>query len=245
MTNLDKLFKQATMKALVGWETDMSAEEVIQELWVWYLERPKVQKNLNELHWGEAVLYVRSHVHKILTGEAKARDLFEGRSPYSSENVKDALKGRSNNRYLIDILPLAMAALDEKNAGYAEALRSRYEDGIIPKGAASDELLHAHKSITEHVNIIAITAGVTKDADGNVVVADGPGSAAAIFPDTRKSKGADHSDPTADVAIALLEKGDEPLVLCARTADGRPIPDGEGDYLDSDRFTTYRKEFVA
>ncbi|CAA79429.1 sigma-K factor [Fromanvirus L5] len=204
--DISKLFSRATRKALIGWETNLTAEEIIQELWVWYLESPYIQKTLESLHRGEAVHYVRNQVRNILSGAAKARDLFQERSHYSSENVKEALQGESTNRYLVDILPLAMKALDAQNGGYAEAIRSRYTDGISPKDkSGQNRLFRAHKSLTEHVNIIAITAGVEKDDKGKVIVKDGPGSKHAIFPDIRKSQGDGHSDPTANIAIMLIE----------------------------------------
>ena len=62
-------------------------------------------------------------------------------------------------------------------------------------------LSRAVKSLTEHVNIIAITAGV--DSDGNVT--EGPGSRHAVFPETRRGRGAGHADPTGDIAVMLIE----------------------------------------
>ncbi|AXH46793.1 helix-turn-helix DNA-binding domain protein [Mycobacterium phage Acolyte] len=244
--DLNKLFLQATRKALVGWETDLTADEIIQELWVWYLESPYIQTTLGKLHRGEAVLYVRSQVFNILTGEAKSRDLFDGRSLYSSDNVKDALSRASTNRYLVDILPLAMQSLEKQNEGYVEAIRVRYDDGVVPVSRSKQQvyLSRAVKSLTEHVNVIAITAGIETDERGRISAKEGPGSKHAVFPDTRKSKGADHSDPTADMAIGLIEAGDQEVVLCATTADRHPIKGDNGRYLDSAQTTTYRKEFL-
>ncbi|AWH13573.1 hypothetical protein SEA_DIGNITY_56 [Mycobacterium phage Dignity] len=201
---LNKLFTQAARKALIGWDTDLPAEEIVNELWVWYLESPYVRGVIEKRSPGKRVMFVRMQVFNILTGEAKARDLFEARSPYSSDNVKDALKGESTNHYLVDILPMAIEAL--RNDNYAEALRSRYTDGIVPKENAPKQTLKwAVKSLTETVNYIAITAGIRKDENGKVIVKDGPGSKNAVFPDIRKAQGDGHSDPTANIAILLIE----------------------------------------
>jgi hypothetical protein len=62
-------------------------------------------------------------------------------------------------------------------------------------------LSRAVKALTEHINVIAITAGV--DADGNV--SEGPGSRHAVLPETRKPQGWGHSDPTGNTAILLIE----------------------------------------
>ncbi|AIS73816.1 RNA polymerase sigma factor [Mycobacterium phage SemperFi] len=205
--DINKVFSKAARKALVSWETDLTAEELVQELWVWYLGSPKIQNTIDGLSEGEAVLYVRRQCFNILSGDAKAKDLFEARSHYSSDNVREALRGEGTNRYLLDILPLAIKALDAQNERQAESIRSRYIDGIVPPASTSEAamLKRAVKSLTEHVNIIAITAGVERDDRGRIVVKDGPGSKAAVFPDTRKMQGDGHSDPTATIAILLIE----------------------------------------
>ncbi|AGR46467.1 hypothetical protein ODIN_52 [Mycobacterium phage Odin] len=210
MIDINSVFSKAARKALVSWETDVSADELIQELWVWYLGSPSIQNRIDGLSEGEAVLYVRRQCFNILSGDAKAKDLFEARSHYSSDNVKDALMGTSTNRYLVDILPLAMEALGKQNEGYAEAIKVRYEDGVVPVSRSKEQvaLSRAIKSLTQHVNIIAITAGVERDAKGKVVVKDGPGSKHAIFPDIRKTQGDGHSDPTATIAMLLIEHPD-------------------------------------
>lgn len=99
---------------------------------------------------------------------------------YSVNNIKEALAGKSTNKYLIDILPIAFNALSNNSESQAEAIRSRYSDGVVPteEGGAAMKLSRAVKSLTDQVNIIAITAGV--DADGNAK--EGPGSRHAVFP---------------------------------------------------------------
>lgn len=199
---MDDIFRKAAKSALFSWkQTEEGLDDLVNDIWVWYLESPATQKKLQ----GSDDFLARRLVYKaalqILTKGALSSDMFDGKNLYSSDSVKDALLGRSKNRYLVDILPKALEALEKQNEGYAEAIRSRYTDGVKPKGSASDKLLHAHKSLTEHVNIITITAGV--DAEGNVT--EGPGSRHAIFPETRRSQGAGHSDPTGDIAIMLIE----------------------------------------
>lgn len=204
---INKLFEQATRKALVGWETNLEFAEITNELWSWYLSRPSVRETLERIGKGQRVKYVRRHVFKILSGDQHENDLFDGRSIYSSDSVKDALLGTTTNRYLVDILPMAMRALSNQNEGHAEAIRNRYDDGIVPpkKGGGAMLLARAVKSLTEHVNIIAFTAGLVRDEDGNLVDKEGPGSKHAIFPDNRKVTGEGHSDPTANIALMLIE----------------------------------------
>lgn len=203
-SHMVKVMEAAAKSALVTWGREGGLDDLVQDLWVWYLERPATQRKLEELSKPEAIATVRRAAIQILTEQVLAGNKFNGRNLYSSEAVKDVLKDRSNNRYLKDIMPTAMAALEKQHAVYAEALRSRYDDGVIPQdGPSQDALKNAHKAITEHVNIIVITAGDV--------------SSAAVQAETRKSSGG-RSDPTADAAIALIEKGDEELELTDQEA---------------------------
>ncbi|AOQ27978.1 hypothetical protein SEA_CINDARADIX_48 [Mycobacterium phage Cindaradix] len=216
-SHMTSVIEAAAKSALVTWGREGGLDDLVQDLWVWYLERPATQRKLEELSKPEAIVTVRRAAIQILTEQVLAGNKFNGRNLYSSEAVKDVLKDRSNNRYLKDIMPTAMAALEKQHAVYAEALRSRYDDGVIPQdGPSQDALKNAHKAITEHVNIIVITAGDV--------------SSAAVQAETRKSSGG-RSDPTADAAIALIEKGDEELEL----------EDKDGNVTGT---TTYRTELA-
>lgn len=196
-TRINKIFQRATRKALVGWDTDLEDTELINELWAWYLESPYVQKKFDELSEGELVKYARRQAINLLSRSAKDNDLFGNRGRYSSDAVKAALVGRSTNRYLKLILPLALRALDKQNAGYAEAIRVRYEDGVVPASRSAEQvrLSRSVKSLTSHVNIITLTSGAG---------VEGPRLRKPIDPDVRRSGGV-HSDPTANIALLLLE----------------------------------------
>lgn len=201
---MDKIITKGAKSALFSWkQSEDGLEDLVNDLWVWYLERPGTQKKLQESDEFLARKLVYKAALQILARNSLSDDMFNGKSLYSSDNIKDALLGRSKNRYLVDILPKAMEELEDQNEGHAEAIRSRYTDGLVPSklDGAAMLLSRAVKSLTEHVNIITITAGV--DSDGNVK--QGPGSRHSVFPETRRAKGAGHSDPTGDIAIMLIE----------------------------------------
>lgn len=201
-SDMDRIFRKAAAAALYAWRQDESGlEDLVGDLWVWYLERPMTQEKLSAIKPHECVKSVKAAALQMLSKRQLSSNKFNGRNLYSSDSVKDALKGVSTNRYLVDILPRAMESLGNSNPGQAEAVRSRYEDGEVPEQGKHYKLVKALKSLTEHVNVIAITAGV--DADGNV--SEGPGSRHAIFPETRGSRGYGHADPTGDTAILLME----------------------------------------
>ncbi|QGJ87781.1 helix-turn-helix DNA-binding protein [Mycobacterium phage BiancaTri92] len=200
---MEEIFRKAAKAAMYAWkQNDDGIDDLVNDLWVWYLERPGTQKKLQNSDEFLARRLVYKAALQFLAGQSLDSDMFNGKSLYSSDNVKDALLGVSTNRYLVDILPRAMEALDFQNERQAESIRVRYEDGEVPpRGSAAEAMLkRAVKALTEHVNVIAITAGV--DADGNVT--EGPGSRHSVFPETRPTSGG-HSDPTADIAILLIE----------------------------------------
>lgn len=200
---MKEIFEKSAQSALFAWKQDGAGlEDLVNDLWVWYLESPATQKKLQDSDTFLARRLVYKRSLQILAKQSLADDEFNGRNLYSSDSIREALLGKSTNRYLVDILPRALGELGEQNAGYAEAIRSRYDDAVVPKeNAPKQRLKYAVKSLTEHVNILAITAGV--DADGNIT--EGPGSRHSVFPETRSSKGSGHSDPTADIAIMLME----------------------------------------
>lgn len=197
---INTIFQKATRKALVGWETDLETTELINELWAWYLASPYIQKTLDSLSEGEAVKYARKQAFNILTKEIKDRDLFGSRTIYSSDSIKDALLDRSSNRHLKDILPVALRNLDNKNPGYAEAIRARYTDGEIPsQGSGAVKLSRAMKALTEQVNITALVAGSFDSRNHS-----GPKLRHAVMDPELRTSGGQHSDPTANMALALL-----------------------------------------
>lgn len=204
---MDDIFRRAARSALYAWKQDESClEDLVSELWVWYLERPATQRKLGSMVKFQAQKAARTAALQMLASRASADDKFNGRNLYSSENVKDALLGVSNNRYLKEILPSALDSLAAQNAVYAAAIKERYEDGTIPpRGPKQYGLSRAIKSLTEHVNIIAITAALSTTDEDEVVVKEGPGSRNAVFPETRKPQGWGHSDPTGNIAVMLIE----------------------------------------
>ena len=189
-----KLLKQSARKALYGWGSDLEVEELTNELWIWYSGSPAIQSKLATLKRGEAIRYVKRQAVNILSANAKKTDVFQNRILYSTDAVKETLDGKSGNKYLKNVLPEAFSALEKQNLGYAAAIRSRYNDGLLPQeNAPKQKLKNAVKSLTEHVNIIALTArGDSK-----------PDLRNPVDPGVRRHNL--HSDPTADIALMLME----------------------------------------
>lgn len=204
---MDDIFYKAAKRALVEWGREDGLEDLIQELWVWYLESPGTQAKLAETNQFAVRKMVYKVALQILAKTALAADMFEGRNLYSSDSVREALHGLSSNKYLREILPIAMEAIQRRDdqledlgtqRGYAEAIRSRYEDKTVPdRGSASEAVLkRAVKSLTDEINLLHLTAPV-----------EGMGSRGEVFPSTRRASGG-HGDPTGDIAVMLIENPD-------------------------------------
>jgi hypothetical protein len=215
--DIGRVLRLGGKSALNSWsQSGVGLDELVQQLWVWYLERPGTQKKFSESDEFLARKLTYRAALQILSRKVLDDDEFRGKNLYSTENIKAALKGEGCNPYLAEILPKAFKALEEQNAGYASAVKSRYSKGSIPKeNAPKQKLKWAVKSLTEHVNRIAITAEMYTDADGKLDVKEGPGSRKVLqkkrphyehaeSPDLIKVKG-EHSDPTARIALLLLQ----------------------------------------
>ena len=201
VSSLIELFRKAATRALTEWEPgqwDRQREDVddlTNDLWVWYAERPETQRKFGEMQPWQVQKSAYKAALQILAGQALDMDKFKGRSLYSSEAVRSALLGQSTNRYLLSILPYALSRLDQRNPGQREAIRSRYEDKVVPpRGSAGEAVLRrAVKSLSDELNVIYLSS------EGDCV-----GSRAATFPESRKRVGV-HSDPTGSIAMHLLE----------------------------------------
>jgi hypothetical protein len=206
-TELQSVFLKAATSAVRDWfagQWSMHTEEIrdlTQDLWVWYLERPETRSKMAGLSFPEAVDTAKRAALQQLSRNTLDGNTFRAKNLFSSDAVKDALKGRSSNKYLLTILPIALEQLQrgddraEHARGYAQAIRERYEVGKIPEGKEQENLLvRAHKAITEEINVTYITTDV-----------DRIGSRTTVFPNTRKVKGG-YSDPTGDMAAQLIDR---------------------------------------
>lgn len=200
MNDIRYVLKQGAKLALQHWNLEAENHpELEQDLWVWYLESPSVTKKLDMADLSLAIDHAADQGKKTLAGNFLDADVFNGKVLFSSESIKDALLGRSTNHYLNEILPIAMNEMVEHKDIYAEALRLRYVDGIVPQANADQQRLkHAVKSLTRHVNILVIE-------DQSFTQHDSQRSGRRVDPSSRRSVGYGHSDPTGDLAIALIE----------------------------------------
>lgn len=227
---MDDLFRKAAKSALYEWGRDDGLEDLVSELWVWYLESKSVQDKLHKSDKPLARSLAKTQAINILTEAANADDLFNQRNKFSSDDVKTALLGNVVDLTLQEILPSAMGELEFSNYTYYESIKSRYLDNKIPKqGSDHVRLVRAVKQLTELINRTSIKKTKTSDT---------------IDPGSRRSNDG-YSDPTGDTAVKMIESGDDEIVLCAMTKDRRPVRWANGKPVNSSETTTLRKEFYA
>jgi len=194
------VFRRAAEKALLEWHADQwdrqrdELDDLSHDLWVWYLERPETQRKLGELSEPEQVETARLAALQMLSRQVLSENTFQGKDLYSSDAIKEALKGTSSNKYLREALPYALAKVEARHPEYTEAIRCRYTDKVVPpQGSEHVRLSRAIKSVTEEVNVVYLTTNTEKI-----------GSSSTVFPETRKRKG-EHGDPTGNTAVMLDE----------------------------------------
>ena len=226
MVNIEGLIRKAAAAAVSDWGHG-DPQDLEQSLWVWYLESPATQKQIGDADEFLARRWIYHAGTQILAREALAGDRFSGKTLYSNEAVKSALRGGQENKYLSRILPTAIEQHAARNPQQAEAIRSRYTDDLVPQpdSAAAALLKRGVKSLTEEVNLLYLTTN--KDCVG---------SAGAVFPESRKRQGG-YSDPTANIALALMDNAgvreayyeEEPLPAFLAGAEAHPaVPLGDG-----------------
>ncbi|URQ04579.1 helix-turn-helix DNA binding domain protein [Mycobacterium phage Seanderson] len=185
--------------------TPDQVEDLVQDLWVSILERSTSRRLVEESGDDVGFNTLRVLADQILKDQWFADDLARGDWNYSSESIKDYLKGRSDNVYLMEVIPQAINRLgdrqknvpEEEKIPYAEVLKTRYLDGIILRDAASkSRLKRAHKALLEEVHRVIVEMGDH----------DGPGSRSKVFPDSIRSHNGP-SDPVGELATRLADDG--------------------------------------
>ncbi|QGH75479.1 RNA polymerase sigma factor [Mycobacterium phage BaconJack] len=177
--------------------TPDQVEDLVQDLWVSILERSTSRRLVEESGDDVGFNTLRVLADQILKDQWFADDLARGDWDYSSESIKDALKGRSDNVYLMEVIPQAVSQLVDRHPPYAEALKVRYIDGVVLRDKSSqNSLTRAHQALLEEVH------KVIKQTDDH----DGPGSRSKVFPDSIRSHNGP-SDPVGEMATRLADDG--------------------------------------
>lgn len=197
----DRIYEQArraAKSALIGWcggnypRMWGMYDDLVQDLAEWYVETPSTQIKMAGLVDAEIFVTFKIRAQQILSKQQLRSNVYNDKITYSSDSIKQFLKGESTNKYLEFVLPLALERLNEL---HRESIQVRYFDGKVPEqGKGQWALTRAVKALTDMVNLIVLT---TDEAT--------IGSRTVVFPESIKPKGA-HGDPTANIALTLMEQ---------------------------------------
>lgn len=165
-------------------------DDLLQDLLEWYLSRPATRLKMESLVDAEVFVTFKRHAQQALSEQQLEDNIQKDKVMFSTDSIKRYLKGKSTNKYLIEVVPIALDMINEK---HKESLLSRYVDGKIPaQGKDAEFLSNSHKTLTAMVNLIQLTTESKTIGSRNVV-----------FPDTIKPSGS-HGDPTASIALTLI-----------------------------------------
>lgn len=188
--------RRAAKSALVQWYSGQwqrqaeALDDLHHELLLWYAETPSAREKISRLSDPEIMVTFRVHARQVLSKNTHENNIFTGGNFYSGEAVREALRNESKNKYLYDLIPVA---IDRINENQKSALYSRYVLGVVPKENDEKKILQrAVRSLTDEINVLCLTTDVKSI-----------GSKATVFPDTVKPKGG-YGDPTANIALTLM-----------------------------------------
>jgi hypothetical protein len=218
ISDLDETLRAAARQALHDWGRPIDdLEDLVQDSWTFYLERPSVQTFISRantetgrrrvfynLKQGKDGKMVRAGImSQIISGEQAATNVFRGDDVVSQDEIRDWLLGKSTNKGLGRLIQAGLDQVEQQHVEYREAIRDRFERGIVygrADLAASKVLSRALKALTEAVNQKMIAEG------GRSAITSRPGKGGSASPTSRR--GSKYADPTADLALGFIAGGD-------------------------------------
>jgi len=135
------------------WPDFIEADDLEQELWVWYLERPSAQFRIagNSASETHGLLVRQAH---LICSEARRK---YGQSildfEYSIDDARDALEGTETRDFVLDDLAYATSVLQDQNPAQAEVIREKFVLGV-PMGSDARRMLlmRAVESVADLMN---------------------------------------------------------------------------------------------
>lgn len=148
---LDQLFRDAawSLKSS-GWQ--FSVDDLVQDLWVWYLENPGLHHKFeNVSEWPKAIAYVKKVAYALARGGEWEQDKFRANFDYSVDTAKAVLRGEVAGPLAVQDRAAAFESLD--NEQYREVLVRRYERGEFMRSDSDKGVLkRAHAAFANELN---------------------------------------------------------------------------------------------
>lgn len=159
----ERQVRKAARSVAFQWPDVLTAEEAEQELWVRLMEtQTSIDKlrNFDDRQRLNALIEMGHQIaNKLLTEEMIASGNFrycvntvKGILKDAAEQERDPEAKKVTKSALLD-MTRGMEVLRERNAGYADAISSRYREGVVPdKGTAQVRLSRALTALTTCMN---------------------------------------------------------------------------------------------
>lgn len=187
-TEIKSAIRRAVSSVAFQWPDVIEQDDLEQELWVWYLERPSAQAKLGAADKSERHKLLVRQGHLIASRKNQENLRFAQEFTYTIDDVKNVLAGKDRRDDSLDDLDEAMNLLRERNADYAEAIKSKYGDHLTPSGRTeSNRLYQAHLVLTDLMNQVYRDKASGFVAFPGMTLGDGPGSRKAISNSTAQS----------------------------------------------------------
>ena len=161
--DMSKEVGKAAKSVAFQWPGVVEADDLEQEIYLRLLETPAtIDRLMEDFDEKQRLSALIKMGHQIAAGERADYEVFSGNFKYSVDDVKRKLNWASNkgaaksigNLSMDNDLKAGMSRLEESNQGYAEAIRLRYQDGIVPISGSADQkrLSDALTALTTQMN---------------------------------------------------------------------------------------------
>lgn len=150
MEDLNDLFTSAAWAVKhEGW--DFEVDDMVQELWLWYVEKPFAREKLkNWQQWPKAKGYVKIYARGIAGDMGWSDKKFRAQYDYSVDTVKDILKGKIGSDKTDRDLRVGLERLKERHKPYFDVLNRVYGNGEAEKDTKL--LTRARDALTDEMN---------------------------------------------------------------------------------------------
>lgn len=137
-----------------GWSIEH--DDLVQELWVWYMENPGVRNRTFQSDKKRRA-YFKIQAFNIAMGKLKEDRLFTADYDYSIDVCKGILKGEIKGKQCVVDLAHAIERLRDKNEDYADIIIKRHYSGAwdAPTKPEKDRLTKAYIRLTDEMNKVS------------------------------------------------------------------------------------------
>lgn len=153
MEGLERAVKKAAATVAWQWRDFIEADDLEQELWVWYLESGSVQAKLDSNTPEETHGLLVRQAHRIASETRRKYGQSVMDYEYSIDDARGALDGTDTRDFVQDDLEYALDELRDKNSEQSVLIREKFVHGLSMGSAARRQMLmRAVESVADLMN---------------------------------------------------------------------------------------------